>query len=95
MAEANGGMESEEAEFETFGDDVDADGAGANEEAEGPADVDGPLEGSLGEHTSVEARSGRPRERLVGRRPPRRSPFCQVIFGKRRRLSASRCWCCS
>ena len=70
---------------ETFTGDVDADDAGTDEEAEGPADVDdGPLEGSLGEQTSVEARSGRPRERLVGRRPPRRLPLCQVILGKRR-----------
>ena len=65
--------------------DVDPNGAGEDEEAEGSAvDDDEPLEGSLGEHISVDCRSGRPRERLDGKRPPRRLPFCQDMLGNRR-----------
>ena len=92
-ARSKGGRDAEE---------VDAAGkveAGVTEEEDGTAvdDDDEPLGGSCGEQTRDDFRSGRPRERLDGRRPPRLPPLCQVMFGKRLRLSSSccLCWTCS
>ena len=65
--------------------DVEADAAGVDEDATVTAVDDEPLEGSIGEQIKDEARSGRPRDRLVGSRPPRWLPLSQVMFGKRRR----------
>ena len=70
-------------------------GAGAVEEEDGSVADGGdePLGGSCGEQTRVDFRSGRPRERLDGRRPARFPPLCQVILGNRLRLASSCCLC--